>query len=53
MTFSMGFTVLDPERLPGEMGTDDVAEELDDVVWAAIKEWYDRRGKDLLACEPT
>lgn len=54
--FTMGYTVLDCEHLPEKDGeqmyADDVAEELADVIWAAVREWYERRGKDLLACEP-
>lgn len=54
--FSMGYTVLSCDNLPEKDGeqmyADDVTEELSDVVWAAVSEWYERRGKDLLACEP-
>lgn len=54
--FTMGYTVLDYENLPEKDGeqmyADDVSEELGDVIWVAVREWYARRGKDLLACEP-
>lgn len=54
---SIAFTVRTPDHLPklpnGEqMYADDVSEELSDVVWAAVREWYASRGKDLLRCEP-
>lgn len=55
--FTMGYTVRDCEDLPEKDGeqmyADDVAEELGDVIWAAVREWYEVRGRVLLACEPT
>lgn len=53
MTFRMGYTVRDGEQLPDGMDPDDVAEELGAVIEGAVMEWYERRGKALLACEPT
>jgi hypothetical protein len=56
MSFSVGFTAHSSEHLPvkdGEqMYADDVADELRAVVQAAVAEWYEQRGSELLACEP-
>jgi hypothetical protein len=56
MSFSVGFTANSTDNLPvkdGEqMYADDVAEELSDVVQAAVTAWYQQRGHELLACEP-
>lgn len=56
MSFSVGFTAYDSDRLPEKDGeqmyADDVAEELSDIVQAAVTAWYQRRGHQLLACEP-
>jgi hypothetical protein len=56
MSFSVGFTALDPEDLPEKNGeqmyADDVAAELSDAVQAAVTAWYEQRGQQLLACEP-
>lgn len=52
----VAFTVNKPEHLSfkdGEqMYADDVAEEVRDMVNAALKTWYEARGSELLACEP-
>lgn len=53
MTFRMGYTVRDMGDLPDGMDADDVTEELEAVIERAVMEWYGRRGKALLACEPT
>ncbi|MBX9392260.1 hypothetical protein K4749_01265 [Streptomyces sp. TRM72054] len=57
MSFSVGFTANSPDNLPerdGEqMYADDVAEEMRDEVNAALTAWYQQRGHQLLACEPT
>ncbi|MFJ6667433.1 hypothetical protein [Streptomyces sp. NPDC091383] len=49
-------TVNDPDDLPykdGElMYADDVIIELQEAVSAAVAAWYQRRGRELLACEP-
>ncbi|MCZ4509979.1 hypothetical protein O3Q52_17590 [Streptomyces sp. ActVer] len=54
--FNVSFTVHSSEHLPEKNGeqmyADDVAEEVRDVVRAAVYEWYGQRGRDLLACEP-
>lgn len=56
MSFSVGFTSYDSDRLPEKDGermyADDVAEELRDVVQAAVTAWYRQRGHQLLVCEP-
>ncbi len=56
MNLSVGFTANDPDHLPAKNGeqmyADDVAEELSDVVQAAVTVWYQQRGHQLLACEP-
>lgn len=56
MQITVGFTALDSEHLPEKDGeqmyADDVANEVSDVVQAALTEWYEQRGRDLLACEP-
>lgn len=56
MSLSVGFTAYDSDHLPvkdGEqMYADDVAEEVSDVVQAALAVWYEQRGHQLLACEP-
>jgi len=56
MSFSVGFTANSPDHLPvkdGEpMYADDVAEEISDIVQAALTAWYRQRGHQLLACEP-
>jgi hypothetical protein len=52
----VSFTVNDPDHLPPKGGermyADDVAEELRDVVQAAVDAWYQRRGRELLCSEP-
>jgi hypothetical protein len=52
----ISFTVNDPERLPSKGGepmyADDVAEELRDVVQAAVDAWYRARGHELLSSKP-
>lgn len=57
MNVSVGFTALDPDHLPEKDGeqmyADDVAEEVSDVVNAALAAWFERRGRVLLACAPT
>lgn len=49
-------TVHKPEHLPEKNGqqmyADDVITELHDVVTTAVNGWYQRRGHELLACEP-
>lgn len=56
MQMTVGFTALDSDHLPQKDGeqmyADDVAEEINSVVTAALDEWYRRRGHELLACEP-
>ena len=52
-THTVGYTVLDSEKLPPGIYQDDVVEELGEVVSKAVQEWYDRRGNKFLACEPT
>jgi hypothetical protein len=56
MSFSVGFTAYPPDNLPEKDGeqmyADDVAEELSDIVQAAVTAWYEQRGHQLLACEP-
>ena len=55
-SISLGFTVLDCEDLPAKNGVpmyaDDVAEEISEVVKAAVWKWHQERGHLLLACEP-
>jgi hypothetical protein len=54
--FNVSFTVHSVDHLPEKDGeqmyADDVADEVRDVVQAAVNEWYERRGRELLACEP-
>ena len=49
-------TVNDSDHLPKKHGrqlyADDVVAELRDVVSTAVTDWYERRGRELLACEP-
>lgn len=52
----MLFTVSKSEHLPEKNGepmyADDVAEEVRDVVGAALTAWYAERGHLMLECEP-
>lgn len=52
----VSFTTHKSEHLPmkdGEqMYADDVAQEVSDVVSAALTSWYAERGAALLSCEP-
>lgn len=54
---TVAFTVHNSEHLPlkdGEqMYADDVHDEISDVVGSALAAWYEARGRELLACEPT
>ncbi|WP_055526022.1 hypothetical protein [Streptomyces graminilatus] len=54
--FTVAATVHSPDNLPHKDGeqmyADDVVEEMRDAVTAALDEWYQRRGHELLACEP-
>lgn len=54
--FKVSFTVRSSEHLPEKNGeqmyADDVADEVRDIVRAAVNEWYEQRGRELLACEP-
>lgn len=56
MSISVGFTAYDSDHLPEKNGeqmyADDVADELSDIVQAAVTAWYEQRGHQLLACEP-
>jgi len=49
-------TVHSPEHLPTKDGeqmyADDVVEEMQDVIGAALDAWYQQRGRELLATEP-
>lgn len=49
-------TVHSPDNLPTKDGeqmyADDVVEEMRETVEAAITDWYQRRGRELLATEP-
>ena len=49
-------TVRSPDNLPVKAGeqmyADDVVEEMREAVEAAVAAWYERRGSQLLACEP-
>jgi hypothetical protein len=51
------FTVLDYEHLPekagDQMSADDVVDEIRGVARAALTTWYEQRGHNLLAGEPT
>lgn len=50
--YRVTYVVKDNERLPGDMTWEDVGEELAGVLDGALREWYERRGKDFLVCEP-
>lgn len=54
--FNVSFTVHSSEHLPEKNGeqmyADDVADEVRGIVRAAVTEWYEQRGRELLACEP-
>ncbi|MDX3516036.1 hypothetical protein PV755_45315 [Streptomyces caniscabiei] len=54
--FNVSFTVHSSEHLPEKNGeqmyADDVTDEIRTVVQGAVAQWYEQRGKELLACEP-
>ncbi|MFF7949413.1 hypothetical protein [Streptomyces griseorubiginosus] len=52
----VSFTVHSPDNLPlkdgHQMHADDVEVEVRGVVQAAVTEWYQQRGNQLVTCDP-
>ncbi len=45
-------TVNDSDHLPEGVGYSDVTTEISEVLEKAMTDWYEQRGRALLACEP-
>ncbi|MFG1709215.1 hypothetical protein ACFLIM_39095 [Nonomuraea sp. M3C6] len=50
--WSFTASINDSDHLPEDVSYDDVAAEIHEVVDGALTAWYEKRGRQLLACEP-